>query len=94
MPAKNKVTISVRLEPALAKRMKKLAKAADRSVSWYIARIVEDRIDIEESQIKAIQEGMDDFREGRYMDAEEFFTQMDRETKEKRAAKHRRKRSA
>lgn len=90
MPAKNKVTISVRLEPALAKRMKKLAKAADRSVSWYIARIIEDRIDIEESHIKAIQEGMDAADNGQFVDLDEVFADLER----KYARKNKRARSA
>ena len=57
MASKDKVTISVRLEPALAKRLKRLAKSADRSVSWYMARIMEDRIEIEESHVAAILKG-------------------------------------
>ncbi|MCB9933942.1 MAG: ribbon-helix-helix protein, CopG family [Planctomycetes bacterium] len=90
MPAKNKVTISVRLEPALAKRMKKLAKAADRSVSWYIARIIEDRIDIEESQIKAILEGEAAADQGQFVDLDEVFADLER----KYARKNKRARSA
>lgn len=90
MPAKNKVTISVRLEPALAKRMKKLAKAADRSVSWYIARIIENRIDIEESQIKAILEGEAAADKGQFVDLDEVFADLER----KYARKNKRARSA
>ncbi|MCG3182609.1 MAG: hypothetical protein ICCCNLDF_00673 [Planctomycetes bacterium] len=90
MPAKNKVTISVRLEPALARRMKKLAKAADRSVSWYIARIIENRIDIEESQIKAILEGEAAADKGQFVDLDEVFADLER----KYARKNKRARSA
>lgn len=90
MPAKNKVTISVRLEPALARRMKKLAKAADRSVSWYIARIIENRIDFEESQIKAILEGEAAADKGQFVDLDEVFADLER----KYARKNKRARSA
>lgn len=90
MPAKNKVTISVRLEPALARRMKKLAKAADRSVSWYVARIIENRIDIEESQIKAILEGEAAADKGQFVDLDEVFADLER----KYARKNKRARSA
>lgn len=71
MPAKNKVTISVRLEPALAKRVKKLARKADRSASRLIARMLEDRIDIEESHVDAILEGEAAARRGEGLDLDE-----------------------
>lgn len=90
MPAKSKITISVRLEPALARRMKKLAKAADRSVSWYIARIIENRIDFEESQIKAIIEGEAAADKGQFVDLDEVFADLER----KYARKNKRARSA
>lgn len=94
MPAKKKIAITVRLEPRLARRIKKLAKKADRSASSMIAWILEDRVAIEESHIDAILKGMQDIREGRFVDADEFFDHFERELKEKREGKGLRKRPA
>ncbi|MCZ7607669.1 MAG: ribbon-helix-helix protein, CopG family [Planctomycetota bacterium] len=94
MPAKNKVTISVRLEPALAKRMKKLADATGRSASSLIEYILADRIEYEEYVVKAIQKGREDFKAGRYMEAEEFFRQWEAELAKKAEGSRRKKRTA
>lgn len=94
MPTKSKVAITVRLEPKLARRIKKLAKKADRSASSMIAWILDDRIDIEESHIDAILVGMEEARRGEGMDAKEFFEQLLKETKGGRESNRRTKRSA
>ncbi|MCA8911923.1 MAG: ribbon-helix-helix protein, CopG family [Planctomycetes bacterium] len=87
MPARNKVTISVRLEPALAKRVKKLAKKADRSASKLIARMLEDRIDIEESHIDAILEGEAAARRGEGQDLEQVAAEIAARQRGKRRAR-------
>lgn len=94
MPAKKKVTISVRLDPALAKRVKKLAKKADRSVSSLVEYILDDCIEYEEKVMQAIEKGREDIRAGRYMDAEEFFAQLEKEVAQKNARSRHSKRSA
>jgi predicted transcriptional regulator len=75
MPTKKK-TVSVRLDPKLAKRLDTLAKDSGRSVSWQINRLVEDNIDYLEYAIAAINEGLEDIRAGRTHDAEVVINEM------------------
>lgn len=75
MPTKKK-TISVRLDPKLARRLEKLAKSSERSMSWHINRLVEDNIDEVEDRLAKIQEGLADFAAGRERDAEEVMAEM------------------
>jgi predicted transcriptional regulator len=94
MPAKKRTAITVRLDPAVARRLRKISASADRSVAWTAARILEEQVAIKESHLAAIRKGMQSAEEGRLMDAEEFFAQLDREKKERRENKTNRRRSA
>ncbi len=75
MPTKKK-TVSVRLDPKLAKRLEALAKETERSVSWHINRIVEDSISSVEQHAAAVKVGLESARKGQGQDAEEFFAQL------------------
>lgn len=75
MPTKKK-TISVRLDPKLARRLEKLAKNSERSMSWHINRLVEDNIDDLEERLAKINEGLADIEAGRGRDAEEVMAEM------------------
>lgn len=94
MPAKKKVAITVRLEPKLARRIKKLAERADRSASSMIAWILEDRIADEERIVDGILRGLEDMRAGRYVEFEEFVEQMEQVIESKSPTRRNRKRSA
>jgi predicted transcriptional regulator len=89
MPTKKK-TISVRLDPKLAKRLEKLARDSERSVSWHINRLVEDNIDYVEEELAAIKRGMEDHKQGRHEDAETYFARLFAEIEERKAASARR----
>jgi predicted transcriptional regulator len=75
MPTKKK-TISVRLDPKLAKRLGRLARDSERSMSWHINRLVEDNIDELEDKIAKINEGLADIAAGRERDAAEVMAEM------------------
>ncbi len=76
MPAKKKVAITVRLEPKLARRVKKLAKDAGRSASSMIEWTLEDRIDDEEKIMKRLLEGMEQARKGQGMELHEAISDL------------------
>lgn len=51
-------TISVRVSPQIARRLKKLADATDRSSSYLAAEAIEEYLNLQEWQIRAIQKGI------------------------------------
>ena len=51
-------TISVRVSSQIARRLKKLAAAIDRSSSYLAAEAIEEYLNLQEWQVKAIQEGI------------------------------------
>lgn len=72
----NKKTISVRLDPKLAKRLEDLARKSERSVSWHVNRIISDTIDSVEAEVAAVLQGVEDVRAGRMRDAKEVLQQL------------------
>jgi predicted transcriptional regulator len=85
MPTKRK-TVSVRLEPKLARRLAKLAKESERSMSWHINRLVEDNIDDLEKQLTRILRGLEQARRGEGEDAEVVFKRLFEELEHRKAA--------
>jgi predicted transcriptional regulator len=75
MPTKKK-TVSVRLDPKLAKRLEALAKETERSVSWHINRIVGDSITSVEEEVAAIKNALDQAKRGDGVDAFEFIQEL------------------
>jgi len=84
MPTNAKSSITVRLKPEVAKGIRRVAEHADRSVSWLIARLVEEHLAIRESHMRAIAKGMESAREGRVMDMDEFLARRDRKLRKRR----------
>jgi predicted transcriptional regulator len=89
MPTKKK-TVSVRLDPKLAKRLEAMARTSRRSVSWQINRLVEDNIDYLEYAVNAINEGLEDIRAGRTHDAKDVLNEMLETMKQKERPRARR----
>jgi predicted transcriptional regulator len=50
--------LSLRIRPALTRRIDALAGALDRPKSWIVERAIEDYIETQSWQIKAIREGI------------------------------------
>jgi len=76
-PKKEKrVAISVRLKPALYRRLEALAEKTERSISWHIARTMEESVDRIEYEVDAILEGMADVKAGRGRDADEVMREI------------------
>lgn len=81
MPAKKqkkekRVAISVRLKPALYRRLEALAEKTERSISWHIARTMDEEIDRIEHHVDAVLEGLEDIKAGRGRDADEVFAEL------------------
>lgn len=57
--------ISVRMPEELMNRLDHLAKSLERSRSYLAAQAIEEYVSIQEWQVKAIQEGIEDARAGR-----------------------------
>jgi RHH-type rel operon transcriptional repressor/antitoxin RelB len=51
-------TISVRVSPQIAHRLRKLASVTDRSSSYLAAEAIEEYLNLQEWQVKAIHEGI------------------------------------
>jgi RHH-type rel operon transcriptional repressor/antitoxin RelB len=51
-------TISVRVAPQLARRLKKLASATERSSSYLAAEAIEEYLNLQEWQVEAIRAGI------------------------------------
>lgn len=65
----NKKTVSVRLDPRLAKRLEALARKTERSVSWHINRMIDDNLPAVEAEVNAVLKGLEAVRAGRGEDA-------------------------
>ena len=57
--------ISVRVPADVAKRLASLAKATDRSKSYVAAHAIEEYLTLQEWQVKAIQQGVDEADAGK-----------------------------
>jgi predicted transcriptional regulator len=75
MPTKKK-TVSVRLDPKLAKRLEALAKETERSVSWHINRIVGDAVTSVEEEVAAVKNALEQAKRGDGRDAFEFIQEL------------------
>lgn len=60
--------VTLRLEPDLRARLDRLAKATDRSRAALAAEAVRQFVELNEWQIAAIQEGLRDADDGRFID--------------------------
>ena len=56
--------ISVRVSNKLARRLARLAKSTDRSMSYVAGQAIEEFITLQEWQVKAIQEGLEQADQG------------------------------
>lgn len=63
--------ISVRVPEKVARRLAALAEAIDRSKSYVAAQAIEEYLDLQEWQIKAIRQGIADADRGKLMDHSE-----------------------
>ena len=54
----NTTLVTVRVKPDIAKRLEKLAELMDRSKSYLAAEAIEEYLDVQEWQVKAIKEGI------------------------------------
>jgi RHH-type rel operon transcriptional repressor/antitoxin RelB len=57
--------LSLRMPESLAERLKNLAKATDRSKSYLATIAIEEYIAIQEWQVQAIKEGIDEAKAGK-----------------------------
>jgi predicted transcriptional regulator len=63
--------VSLRLDPDLLDRIAAIASALDRPRSWAIEQAVRDYVTVQEWQIGAIREGIEDAEAGRVVDHSE-----------------------
>ena len=61
-------SLSLRLDPDLHDRIIAIAAALDRPKSWAIEQAVKDYVAVQEWQIRAIHEGIEDAEAGRLVD--------------------------
>lgn len=88
--AKSAIAVSVRLDPALYKRLKVLSVRTGRSLSWHLGKTMEEAIEYLEEEIAAIERGREDFRRGRTVEALPFLRGLSDKLKEKEHAVARR----
>ena len=74
--------ITLRLPLDILEDIEKIAETADRSRSWVIVRALKYYLMAEGSEILSIRRGGEDIEAGRVVDAEEFFTELDRLNRE------------
>ena len=58
-------TVSARIDPAIKKRLEKLAKSTGRSRSFLAAEAINDYLELNEWQVAGIQKAIASFDEGR-----------------------------
>ena len=63
--------ISVRVSKEIAKRLKALAQATDRSKSYVAAQAIEEFLSLQEWQVKAIHQGLEQAEAGKLFGHEE-----------------------
>ena len=88
--SKPAIAVSVRLDPALYKRVKALSARSGRSLSWHLSKTMEEAIEYLEQEIAAIERGREDFRRGRTVEAIPYLRGLMEELKEKEHAGARR----
>ncbi|MGE7371045.1 CopG family ribbon-helix-helix protein [Neorhizobium sp. NPDC001467] len=74
--------ITLRVPLDILDDIEKIAQASERSRSWVIVRALKYYLMAEGAEVLSIQRGFDDIEAGRCVDAEEFFTQLDRMDRE------------
>lgn len=92
MPAKKqkkekRVAISVRLKPALYRRLEALAEKTERSISWHIARTMDEEIDRIEHHVDAVLEGIASANRGELTDLEDVMKELQGKLEERRRAR-------
>ena len=74
--------ITLRLPLDILEDIEKIAETADRSRSWVIVRALKYYLMAEGSEVLSIRRGREDIEAGRFVEAEEFFTELDRLNRE------------
>jgi predicted transcriptional regulator len=74
--------ITLRLPLDILEDIEKIAETADRSRSWVIVRALKYYLMAEGSEILSIRRGREDIEAGRFVEAEELFTELDRLNRE------------
>ncbi|CDZ53043.1 CopG family ribbon-helix-helix protein [Neorhizobium galegae] len=74
--------ITLRLPLDILEDIEKIAETADRSRSWVIVRALKYYLMAGGSEILSIRRGREDIEAGRFVEAEEFFTELDRLNRE------------
>ncbi len=59
-------TVSAKLDPKIAKKLERLAKATARSRSYLVAEAIETYVEEQAWQIEAIKEGIKEADEGKF----------------------------
>jgi predicted transcriptional regulator len=77
MPTRKK-TLSVRVDPKLARRLEKLARETDRSVSWHATKALNDYASMQEYMRTEIRLGLEEARRGELTDLAEVKAEMER----------------
>ncbi len=67
----NTETLTVRVTPEIAARLKKLAEATKRSRSFLAAEAIDDYLAVQEWQVQAILEGIEEADRGDFADFEQ-----------------------
>lgn len=74
--------ITLRLPLDILEDIERIAETADRSRSWVIVRALKYYLMAEGSEVLSIRRGEEDIEAGRFVDAEEFFAELDRLNRE------------
>jgi predicted transcriptional regulator len=74
--------ITLRVPQDILDDIERIAETADRSRSWVIVRALKYYLMAEGAEMLSIRRGLEDAKAGRTVDADEFFTEMDRLNRE------------
>jgi predicted transcriptional regulator len=74
--------ITLRVPQDILDDIEKIAETSDRSRSWVIVRALKYYLMAEGGEILSIKRGLEDEKAGRFVDAEEFFDELDRLNRE------------
>jgi predicted transcriptional regulator len=70
------IAVSVRLEPETYRRLKALSARSHRSLSWHISKTMEEAMEYLEEELAAVERGIEEFRQGKSVDAEQFLKKL------------------
>jgi predicted transcriptional regulator len=74
--------ITLRVPQDILDDIERIAETADRSRSWVIVRALKYYLMAEGAEMLSIRRGLEDAKAGRTVDADEFFTELDRLNRE------------